>query len=119
MAKFCATVYLDLPPTKANARRHWALQRRLESDWAKKAAVMLANTRQRPHRPLARFKAHVTVITKRASDLDNCSSRTKKVWDTLRHLGWIEDDSPRHMVELTVVNKVSQKTGIEVHLCEH
>lgn len=119
MADFCVTLRLALPPDRANTRRHWSAQRRLEQQWALRATVDLANTQRRPTVPLRRFTAHVLVYTSRRSDLDNCTARLKKVWDTLKRLKWIEDDSSAHMTSLTVANGVDAKNPrIEVHICE-
>lgn len=113
----CFTLRLELPPNVANLRQHWAVRARQRREWCVRATVTLANTRLRPKAPLGRYSAHVTVVTKRRSDLDNCTARLKPCFDLLKRLGWVVDDGPEHLVSLTVVNAVDTKAPrIEVHL---
>lgn len=119
-SRSCVTLILPLCPDRGNSRRHWGLQRRMEAAWALKAMAWLHNAGMRPPtKPYERFTLHVTVVTKRKSDLDNCTARLKVAIDYLRKKGWLLEDGPDYMTSLTVVNKVDTKwPRIEVHIDE-
>lgn len=114
---------LPLPPNRGNDSRHWRAKLKDKDEWQKHAAVVLANSRLRPLKPLESYTVLAIVYTTRKADWDNCAARLKPALDLLCGLPkrvkghgvcytmprWLVDDGPDHLTWGTVVPAVDAK----------
>jgi Holliday junction resolvase RusA-like endonuclease len=89
---------LPLPPNRANARGHWAVQRKARKAYCLKALVAIRN--QYGPLPIAggaslsqnARRVTATLYVRNLMDDDNATALLKWVLDTLVHAGLLVDD---------------------------
>lgn len=109
---------LDLLPPSLTTylRLHWAQKKKWRQDfaWALRAALSEAGL-ELPDPPAPKKRVRVTVHRIRLYDEDNLKGGCKPLWDGMRDIGLIRNDTPRWLrTEVEQKQSRSPRTEIEI-----
>lgn len=106
-------ITLPLPPNRANARGHWAVNKHKQTEY-QTACVPAIYAAFGPFVPMAepryqKVRISMAFYVHQLNDWDNLVSRSKWAWDALVQCGIIPDDSPKYVDLGDVTQTVDRK----------